>query len=160
MVPDFWRCQRTRKQTSGGRLPGPIARRRKPKGKGPSACADACKSGRACLGGRGNAPARGRQARVDLTRVKSTKKTEATGCLHSSLLNSGALKFIPDTRDQTGPAPTPARRCTGRRCGGACGCRHRAGSSSSAGISRLRPKQIQRIWPSDPECLVPQEPLP
>ena len=76
--------------------------------------------------------------------IKSTKKTEATGCLHSSLLNSGALKFIPDTRDQTGPAPTPARRCTGRRCGGACGCRHRAGSSSSAGISRPVPVQRPR----------------
>ncbi len=35
---------------------------------------DAGKSARACLGWRGNAPAGGRQARVDLTRVKSTRK--------------------------------------------------------------------------------------
>jgi hypothetical protein len=35
---------------------------------------DACKSGRACLGGRGTRLPRGRQARADLTRVKSAKK--------------------------------------------------------------------------------------
>ena len=57
----------------------PNARRRKPQGKGGWSWNMAGKSGRACLGGRGNAPPRGRQARPsgqcpDLTRVKSGRK--------------------------------------------------------------------------------------
>ena len=38
------------------------------------------KSGRGCLGGRGNAPAGGRQARPDLSRDKSGKKRGALHC--------------------------------------------------------------------------------
>jgi hypothetical protein len=40
-------------------LPGPIAEGRKPAGKGLSTGADLWKSDRACLGWRGNAPAKG-----------------------------------------------------------------------------------------------------
>ena len=50
----------------------------KPQGKGPSAGADAVKSARACLVGRGIAPARGRQARLDLARAKSSTKNRDT----------------------------------------------------------------------------------
>jgi hypothetical protein len=62
------------KRLSSGQSPDPIAWRRKPEGKGFSAGLHGWKSGRGCLGWRGNAPARGRQARPDLSRDKSGKK--------------------------------------------------------------------------------------
>jgi len=61
----------------------------KPQGKGPSAGADAVKSARACLVGRGIAPARGRQARLDLARAKSSTKNQDT-----VLLGGGRSDFL------------------------------------------------------------------
>lgn len=70
---------RTDKVTLRQSVDRPKAQRRKPQGKGGWAGDAACKSGRACLGGRGNAPAGGRQARTpgqcpDLSTDKSGKK--------------------------------------------------------------------------------------
>ena len=50
---------RTGKVTLQWSVARSVARRRKPQGKGGEACPCASKSGRACLGGRGNAPAKG-----------------------------------------------------------------------------------------------------
>ena len=61
----------SQKRASSGRPRDPFARRREPQGKGFSACAVRPQSGRGCLGGRGNAPAGGRQARPDLSTDKS-----------------------------------------------------------------------------------------
>jgi hypothetical protein len=95
---------RTDKVTLQWSVARPNARRRKPQGKGGDTGDKANESGRACLGGRGIAPAgglkairnrpvddfreerrargaAGRQARPDLTRVKSGKKAEITICL-------------------------------------------------------------------------------
>jgi hypothetical protein len=67
---------RTEREGASGAFPGPIARRREPEGKGATAGAVGRKSGRVCLGGRGNAPAGGRQARPDLSRDKSGEDGE------------------------------------------------------------------------------------
>jgi hypothetical protein len=65
---------RTDKVTLQWSVARSVARRRKPQGKGGWAGDTAGKSGRVCLAG-ANAPAGGRQARTDLTRVKSVKKS-------------------------------------------------------------------------------------
>ena len=65
-----------KRRLSSRQSTGPVARRREPKGKGVLANLDGWKSGRTCLGWRGNAPAQARQARPDLSRDKSRRKAE------------------------------------------------------------------------------------
>ena len=73
-VRSGWSGQRTRQANLRGRFAGSDCRRAQARRQGAIHAPDADKSGRACLGWRGNAPATGRQARSDLTRVKSDKK--------------------------------------------------------------------------------------